>query len=96
MTEGNGIRVLEDYTNTILLQNSRFLLVLENYKKPFFMGGDIFSQKLFPINKRDCTPYFGQNDICKGGYGGEGGPPHPYEGVWGEVTNILLTYPPPL
>jgi hypothetical protein len=43
MTEGNGIRVLEDYRNTILLQNSRFLLVLEDYKKtPIKVGGHFF------------------------------------------------------
>jgi hypothetical protein len=87
---------LEDYKNTILLQNSPFLLVLEDYKKTPIKAGVIFSQKLFPINSGDCIPYFRQNDICKGGYGGEGGPPHPYKGVWGEVINILLTYPPPL
>jgi hypothetical protein len=41
MTEGNVIRVLETKViiTPIILQNSLFLIVLEDYKKPLYMGG---------------------------------------------------------
>jgi hypothetical protein len=78
---------LEDYTNTILLQNSRFLLVLEDYKKtPINRRGTFFPKNYFRLTQGIVPPISDKMTYVRGDTGGRGDHPTHMRGYGGKLS----------
>ena len=82
-----GGRVLEDYKNTILLQISLFLLVMEDYKNTHHINrrGHFFPKNYFRLTKGIVPPISDKMTYVRGDTGGRGDHPTHIRGVMGEL-----------